>query len=91
MMPAREASIDWVKRALSEEIGERAVTGEELVQWAENLVAIAEHYGVAIEDLVQWIHFRSPLKEWTAAEWRRWCEKYVETRRELEKRMASNQ
>lgn len=85
MIPAREASIDWVKRSLSEEMGEQAVTAEGLLQWAENLVAIAEHYEVAIEDLVQWIHYRSPLKEWTAAEWRRWCESYVDARRELEK------
>jgi len=71
MIEVRKAALAWVRRALCEELRDPP---EELAQRAENLVAIAEHYQVPIEALIKWIHIRSYGKQWSAAEWRRWCQ-----------------
>jgi inhibitor of KinA sporulation pathway (predicted exonuclease) len=73
MSYARQASLDWVRRALAEELRDNSPT---MTTRAENLVAIAEYYQIPIEALIRWIHTRAPRKQWTAAEWRRWCEEY---------------
>jgi len=73
MTSAREAALDWTRRALADEIRESDAL---LSTRAENLVAIAEHYEIPIEALVKWIHTPARGKRWTAAEWRRWCERY---------------
>src|SRR5450755_1858721 len=42
---------------------------------------IAARQPIAIGDLVERIHLRTPAKRWTAAEWARWCVKYHRRRR----------
>ena len=79
----RAAAVDWVKRALADEVRDDPT----LTTRAENLVAIAEHYAIGIEVLVQWIHTPARGKRWTAAEWRRWCEQY----RDAAERLHSNE
>ena len=70
-LSAREAATDWVRRALTEELRENCGLMEER---ARNLVAIADHFGQPVELLIQWIHTPAPRKQWTAAEFRRFCE-----------------
>jgi hypothetical protein len=74
MRTARDASLDWVRRALAEELRDDSSA---IGTRAENLVAIAEHHNVPTEELIRWIHEPSPKKQWTAAEWRHYCEQYV--------------
>lgn len=74
----RAASLDWVRRALAEQLRDNSA---DVGTRAENLVAIAEHYLVPIEDLVKWIHLAAPKKQWTAAEFRRFASLLSETRR----------
>lgn len=69
----RKAALDWTCRALADEIRENEAL---LTTRAENLLAIAEHFDIPIEVLVKWIHTPARGKRWTAAEWRRWCERY---------------
>lgn len=73
---AREVALEEITQALTEELGERPL----LSQRAENLIAIATHYEVRIEDLKIWIRQRSPGKQWTAAEFRRLCEMFATER-----------
>ncbi len=68
-----KAALDWTHRALADEIRESEAL---LTTRAENLLAIAEHFDIPIETLVKWIHTPARGKRWTAAEWRRWCERY---------------
>lgn len=70
----RDASIRWVEQRLQLMLpGENA---SELAGRAEVLIVIAEQYGVRIELLIEWIDQKAPTKQWAAAEWRRWCERY---------------
>jgi hypothetical protein len=71
MSNARHASVDWARRALLEELPDKRSTA---TAQAENLVAIAEHFGVPIEVLIRWIHTPALGKQWHAAEFRRFCE-----------------
>lgn len=74
----REVSVEWVRRALAEELRD----GSPLVATrAENLVAIAEHYRVQTDVLIEWIHTGAPGKQWSAAEFRRWCEMFATEQR----------
>lgn len=74
MTRAREASLDWVRRSLIHELRD----GSPSVRTrAENLVAIAEHHHIPVEFLVRWIHAPAAGKQWTAAEWKRWCETFA--------------
>jgi hypothetical protein len=77
---AREAALDWVRRALAEELRDDSAT---IGTRAENLVAIAELNNIPVEELIIWIHKPAVKKQWTAAEWRRYCHEYVEMRRKL--------
>lgn len=72
---AREVALDEVRRALSEVLRDESPL---VLQRAENLVAIAEAYEVRIEDLIIWIHCSLPDKQWTSAEFKRWCVRYRE-------------
>lgn len=71
MLDARAAAIDWAARSLAHELDEPPPLCEER---AESLVAIAEHYGIADDVLIAWIHTTADGKEWSAAEFRAWCE-----------------
>jgi hypothetical protein len=51
---------------------------------AENLIGIAEHYGIPVEELVSWIHYSHPHKTWSTAEFKRWSQKYDEVRAKLQ-------
>jgi hypothetical protein len=69
-----------VRRALEDELrNDTAQIGTR----AENLLAIAELYEIAIEDLVLWIHVNVPQKQWTSAEFRRWAQKFSADRARL--------
>lgn len=76
MTNAREAAVDWAARALAHELS--AFSGQlsavDVEERAETLVAIAEHYGVPDDVLIAWIHAMALGKEWSAAEFRAWCE-----------------
>lgn len=74
MLDARTALIDWAARSLAHEINEPPPLCEER---AESLVAIAEHYGIPDEALIEWIHAPAPEKDWSAAEFRAWCEQFA--------------
>lgn len=79
MTDARTASLLWVRRALAAELREK---GPHVNVRAENLVAVAEEFDVSIEALVAWVRIRALGKRWSAEEFRRWCERYVEAQRE---------
>jgi hypothetical protein len=70
MITAPEASLAWVRETLARVL--RIAWPRTLVK-AQRLVAIADEYGVPIEELVLWIETPCQGKEWTAAEWRRYC------------------
>jgi hypothetical protein len=79
--PLHEASVEQVKHALAQVLEE---ADEAFRERAESLVAIAEHYDVPIvEALLPWIDIRTPEKEWSGVEWRRWCQRFSEARAEL--------
>jgi hypothetical protein len=80
MSTARDASLDWAQRALLEEL--HGDPGD-ITARAENMVAIAEHHQVPIEELIRWIHERCAGKSWSAAEWRRYSQQYAELRTRL--------
>jgi hypothetical protein len=40
---------------------------------AEGLIAITKEAGIALEQLLRWIHFRCNGKEWSLEEYRGWC------------------
>lgn len=81
----RQQSLAEVRQALSEELGTHT---PRLTDRAEMLESVAEDYGVTTEEIVQWIHFRTPEKRWSTAEFVRWCVSYSDARRELEKLWA---
>jgi hypothetical protein len=84
---AREYALERVARALYESLPPATPSAdlapEALAARAETLIAIAESFGVTDEELLIWTRYRMPGKEWSGAECRRWCEKLVETKREL--------
>lgn len=80
MTTPHAASLDWVRRALAEELRDDSPS---VGTRAENLVAIAEAYAVPIEELIRWIHEPAVGKQWSAAEWRRYCQRYAELRQRL--------
>ncbi len=67
----REASVDWVRRSLSEELRDDSAS---VKTRAENLVAILEANQLPIDLLILWIHQPAPGKAWSGAEFRRFCE-----------------
>jgi hypothetical protein len=73
VIPTRTASVEWVFRSLCVELHRESA--DSLRDRAETLVAIAEHHQRPIEELVQWIHCPAPRKEWSAAEFRSYCER----------------
>lgn len=80
MTPApRQAALDWVRFAL---LDYAHLQGPAATRRAENLVAVAEQHGLAIEQLVAWICVEVPGKTWTAAEFRRYAERVTQARRE---------
>lgn len=82
ILDPRAAAIDWAARSLAYETGAET---EDCAGLAESLVAIAEHHGVTDEALIEWIHHvPDDRKEWSAAEFRTWCEKYTKAREESE-------
>ncbi len=81
MKPLHEEAVAQVKHALAQVLEE---ADEAFRDRAETLVAIAEHYQVPIvEALLPWIDIRTPDKEWSGVEWRRWCQRFAEARAEL--------
>ncbi len=76
----RAASLDWVTCNLIEQLGGEYTA---MADRAETLIAIAERYHVLTETLVAWIHIATADKEWSAAEWRAWCERFIVAREEL--------
>jgi hypothetical protein len=85
MLTLREQCLERVRLALLEESPGSSAC--ELLERAEALVAIAEHYDVPIQPvLLQWCHYRAPGKQWSGEEWTRYCLKYVESRTALEER-----
>ncbi len=73
----REAALEEVTQALEEVLRENSPL---IAQRAENMVAIAIRHKVTIDHLLQWIHVQTPTKQWSASEWRRWCERFNELR-----------
>lgn len=80
MTTAREASVEWVARALAGELREPAGPAH---AHAAELVAIAEENAIPIEDLVRWIARPAPRKTWTAEAFRPFAESIARVRREL--------
>jgi hypothetical protein len=85
----REYALQRVTRALLDELSQQ--DPEMLGTRAESLVAIAEHYDVPFETLLAWAHTRVPGKQWSGAEWRRFCEKYIEMKREQKASRANSE
>lgn len=81
ILDARAAAIDWAARSLAHELNEPTPLCEDR---AETLVAIAEHYGVPDDVLIAWIHATADGKEWSAAEFRTWCEQFIKAKEESE-------
>ena len=77
----REAVLEEVTRALREALRDNSPL---VNQRAENLVAITVEYKIDLELLLEWIHISCPTKQWSAAEWRRWCQTYREALREAQ-------
>ena len=71
------AALSWTTTALREELPDMRTAW--LTERAETLLAIAEEHHIAAEQLIEWIHYRNPDKQWSTAEWLRWCLKYRDT------------
>lgn len=71
---AQAAAQDWISRALSQELPDKAAT--RIARLAEILTALAATEGVPIEVLIYWIHTRAPGKSWSGDEWRRFLAHY---------------
>ncbi len=85
MTPLRDESIRLVEHALAEVLGEADVAFHDR---ADALVWIAEKFRVSVTDaLLPWIHRHAPEKEWSAVEWRHWCEAYAEALEEARQRI----
>lgn len=83
--PLEEGANEVVVRALELVLG----PSRGLDQLAENLIAITAQHGLRIEEeLLNWIGYSVPGKEWSCAEYRRWCERYIDLVRELAERQA---
>lgn len=67
----REAALNEVTFALRDELRDDSPLVRQL---AENMIAIAVQKSIPIETLLLWIHMPATNKQWTAAEWRRFCE-----------------
>lgn len=72
-----QAAIETIRRALADELRDAST----LTALAENLDAIARHYGIPTEHVVSWIRMPAPGKRWTAAEFKRFCELVDEERK----------
>jgi hypothetical protein len=80
MSYVHDAAMDWVRRALAEELRD---THAALIEGAAQiLLAVAEDYEVPVEELIAWIHKPRPAKV-TAADWVRHCVEYEELRTKL--------
>lgn len=75
----REAALEEVTRALRQEIGDDPL----LSQRAENLLAIVIDAHLSVEELLRWIEIRTPEKEWSADECRRWAKAVCDAREAL--------
>ena len=64
-----------VRHALSE-------TGQP-PELADQLIAIAQQHGVALPQIVWWIHNHPDRQDWTAATFAHWCRKYRDLARAL--------
>jgi hypothetical protein len=78
MQDPRAYALDLVSRALSDELRE-AVPRDR----AEAFIAVAEANHVLIETLLVWIHTPATGKQWTLAEWRRFCERFAAEQKQL--------
>ena len=79
---ARDVALHQVADALAAELG---IDAPLLIEQAENLIAIAVEHEISVEHVRQWIHYRTPDKEWTTAEFRRWARRYHDTNAELQR------
>jgi hypothetical protein len=80
MTDPRAYALDLVTRALADELRE-PITRDR----AEAFIAVAEQAHVLIETLLVWIHTPATGKQWTLAEWRRFCEHFAAEQRQLAK------
>ena len=72
MTDLREYVLETVTHALAIELpGEPE---DDLKARAEGLIAIAEANNMRIESLLRWIHLTAHEKEWSLAEFRRFCD-----------------
>lgn len=78
MTDPRAYALELVTRALSDELREPVPRDR-----AEAFIAVAEANHVLIETLLMWIHTPAVGKQWTLAEWRRFCERFAEEQRQL--------
>ena len=78
---AREYELQRIAAALGHE--QPDAPPETLPERAAGFLAVADRYDVPFEALIAWVHNRDVAKQWSLAECRAWCEKYVETMREL--------
>ena len=87
MTPAREASLEWVRRVLTAEL---ATNIHEVLAEDDTrplaLLCVAEEHALPVELLIQWIQTSNIGKHWSVSEFRRWCGKYVHDLAELERR-----
>lgn len=83
----QEAAIEWIAAALKLEMPDET-TDADMRERAEVLHAIAINWDVPIEVLIAWIHAPIAGMEWTGAEWRRWCTKYREQKRQIARDLA---
>ena len=74
MTSTRDVSLHWVAERLA--LMRPDEDRSDLAGRAEALVTIAERYRVPVEALIEWIDRKAPDKQWSAVEWRRFCELY---------------
>jgi hypothetical protein len=72
------AALKWVVLALASELANH-VRPVELLKRGNAMVAIAEANDVPIEAVIEWIHRRTPGKEWSAAEFRSYAHAIADT------------
>ena len=81
-MTPREASLDWCRRALSEELREPGPIAQGTL--AEALVGMAEDLDIPVEELIAWIHSSTAKKAgWTPEAWKLHTKAYAALRERL--------
>ena len=82
MNTPREAALDWIRRALSQELPNEEPAA--ILDLSFQFDAIAQSFDVPTEELVAWLHDgRGAAAEYTMLAWRAHAKEYAELQRRL--------